>query len=385
MKKTFKAILCLVLCLALAFSLAACGQGDSSSSGSSSSSDAGSSGDTGEAKYNYTGGFDYSEGLTEAGLWDGITALDYVTLPSDYKGIIYPEDVLTAADEDVQAQIDAILQNNMESIQVTDRAVEDGDSVNIDYVGSVDGVDFEGGSTKGAGTDVTLGVTNYIDDFLEQLIGHKPGETFNVEVTFPDPYQNNPDLAGKDAVFVTTINHITEQKLPELTDAFVDEKLGESNGLHTVDELRQNIAGTLVENQKYNYVLDYLMANASVSEVPDKLFEYQAYSMLDYYYMMASMYQVDLDTFLMAMGVAQSQDEFIEAGYEILEQSAQEMLVLQAVAEAEGLEVSEDEAKAFVGESSYESALEQYGKPYVMYQTMLSKAVDLLLENAKVA
>ena len=152
-----------------------------------------------------------------------------------------------------------------------------------------------------------------------------------------------------------------------------------------MDELRQNIAGTLVENQKYNYVLDYLMANASVSEVPDKLFEYQAYSMLDYYYMMASMYQVDLDTFLMAMGVAQSQDEFIEAGYEILEQSAQEMLVLQAVAEAEGLEVSEDEAKAFVGESSYESALEQYGKPYVMYQTMLSKAVDLLLENAKVA
>ena len=94
--------------------------------------------------------------------------------------------------------------------EVTDRAVKDGDTLNIDYVGTVDGVAFEGGSTDGKGTQVTIGVTSYIDDFLEQLIGHRPGETFDIEVTFPDPYENNPDLAGKDAVFTVTVNHIVE-------------------------------------------------------------------------------------------------------------------------------------------------------------------------------
>ena len=84
--------------------------------------------------------------------------------------------------------------------QVTDRAVEQGDMVNIDYVGSVDGVEFDGGSTGGAGTSVMAGATNYIDDFLTQIIGHMPGETIDVNVTFPEVY-HSADLAGKEAVF----------------------------------------------------------------------------------------------------------------------------------------------------------------------------------------
>lgn len=88
--------------------------------------------------------------------------------------------------------------------------VEDGDTVNIDYVGYVDGTEFEGGNTEGSGTDLVIGSGTYIDDFEEQLIGHHPGDTVDVNVTFPDPYQSNTDLSGKDALFKVTINGIYE-------------------------------------------------------------------------------------------------------------------------------------------------------------------------------
>lgn len=92
----------------------------------------------------------------------------------------------------------------------TSLTIEDGDTVNIDYVGSVDGVEFEGGNTQGAGTDLVIGSGSYIDDFEEQLIGAHPGDTVEVNVTFPDPYQNNTDLSGKEAVFEVTVNGIYE-------------------------------------------------------------------------------------------------------------------------------------------------------------------------------
>lgn len=92
----------------------------------------------------------------------------------------------------------------------TSLTVEDGDTVNIDYVGSVDGVEFEGGSTQGQGTDLVIGSGSYIDDFEEQLIGAHPGDEVDVYTTFPDPYNNNPDLSGKEALFEVTINGIYE-------------------------------------------------------------------------------------------------------------------------------------------------------------------------------
>ena len=88
--------------------------------------------------------------------------------------------------------------------------VENGDTVNIDYVGSVDGVEFDGGNTQGMGTDLVIGSGSYIDDFEEQLIGAHPGDTVEVNVTFPDPYENNTHLSGKEAVFTVTVNGIYE-------------------------------------------------------------------------------------------------------------------------------------------------------------------------------
>ena len=91
----------------------------------------------------------------------------------------------------------------------TSLAIKNGDTVNIDYVGSIDGVEFSGGNTQGNGADLTIGSRTYIDDFEEQLIGAHPGDTVNVNVTFPENY-GNEDLSGKDALFVVTVNGIYE-------------------------------------------------------------------------------------------------------------------------------------------------------------------------------
>ena len=344
-KRTFK-LLSLALCLAMLFTLAGC-SGDASGSGDSSAAE-------GDAKYNYAGGFDYSQNIAADGRWEGVTALDYVTLPGDYEAITLPEDVTTVSDEDVQTQVDSLLASYATTVEVTDRAVEDGDTVNIDYVGSVDGVEFEGGSTQGAGTSVTIGVTSYIDDFLEQLIGHMPGETFNVEVTFPDPYENNPDLAGKDAVFVTTINYIEDSQLPEYNDAFVAENFAENGGYTTTAELEQAIKDSIVQNNTYNYVITYMNDNSTVSQVPDTMKEYQAYVMLDYYNTYASYFGMELN---------------------------EEALILQAVAEAQGITVDTAAAQEMMGEN-YETAVSTYGEPYVLMNTMANKVIDQLMSTA---
>ena len=111
--------------------------------------------------------------------------------------------------------------------------------MNINYVGTIDGVEFDGGSAENY--DLTIGSGSFIDDFETQLIGAHPGEQVNVNVTFPEQYENNPDLAGKDATFLVTINGISE--LPELTDEFVKENLSEY--AQTVDEYRQYLRDTI--------------------------------------------------------------------------------------------------------------------------------------------
>lgn len=114
----------------------------------------------------------------------------------------------TGSSDDASAGNDA--SSNVSYSTDSSLTVKDGDTVNIDFVGSVDGVEFEGGNTQGAGTDLVIGSGSYIDDFEEQLIGAHPGDEVDVTVTFPDPYENNTDLSGKEALFKVTVNGIYE-------------------------------------------------------------------------------------------------------------------------------------------------------------------------------
>lgn len=328
--------------------------------------------------------FSYSDWIDGNGFWKGIKALDYVDR-LDYRGMEIPPDVHRISEDEVQHEIDHILADYKLPYHITDRPVMDGDEVNIDYTGSVDGVEFENGSTGGAGTDVTIGVTSYIDDFLEQLIGRMPGETFDVEVTFPEDYPNNPDLENKDAVFVTTINYITEDVPPELTDDFVAENLSDEYGWQTAAEAREQTREELQRNAIQRYALERLSEEANVQTIPDRLVEFQKQSILASYQGYADTYGMELEDFLSMYSGYDNADDFLVSQQEAFEENAVNYLVLQAVAEDAGIKVSDEDLTGFFLEQTGNGDYSLFEDQYVAYAKQLllnQKAIDFIIENA---
>ena len=329
-------------------------------------------------------GFTYSDGITDEGMWEGLTALDLVTLP-DFSTLVIKKADVTVTEDEMQEEINTILEKYVEKLEIKEGVIADGDTVNIDYIGFIDDKEFANGSTNGAGTEVTIGVTSYIDDFLEQLIGHKPGDTFYVEVTFPEDY-GNEEVNGKDARFLTTINFIVEEKLPELTDTFVKEKLQETYLWTTVAEMRAKIEKDLYEAKLLPLIEDWLIDNSVVSEVPEEMVEYQKEGNHFYFETLANYYKMDLATILgmyVAYGVEtfEDMDVLYQDAYK---ETAQYFLVMQAVAEKEGLKVTEEDRKAYFKESSgsedYSEVLTAYGMPYVNMIVLNNMAMDKLVE-----
>ena len=385
MKNTAFRITSLTLSLALAFGLSGCG--GSSSSAASGSGAASSSASSQAAQES----LDFSAGLDDNGRWEGITALDYVTLPENYAAYPLPAEVTQVDEEVIQSTLDTLPYNYATTEQITDRAVEDGDQVNIDYVGSIDGVEFEGGSTGGAGTTVTAGSSNYIDDFLTQIIGHTPGETFNVEVTFPDPYENNPDLAGKDAVFVTTINYIEETNVPELTDEFVAENLGDVyEGAQTVDDVRAAITEQTIRNQIINYFKseDGFMAQCTFSEeLPEAVVQYQSDLCVEYFRQAAASNGMDFASFISLYfdGIT-TEDELLDLQEDAILTGARQTLMLQAIAEAQDITISDEDVSSYMSENMGVTDLTQYeatyGMPYLKNFVLNNKMLEFLADNA---
>ncbi len=366
------------------------GTGTAATSATTSSTSAASNAATasdGTASSNPYANFSYSDGLTDEGLWDGVDVSDYVTL-ADYKGIAVPASAVEPTDDAVDAQVNAILSTYATTAQVTDRAVADGDTVNIDYVGTINGVEFDGGNTQGKGTTVTIGKTQYIDDFLDQLVGHTPGETFDVHVTFPDDY-GVQSLDGQDATFSVTINYISEQQNPELTDDWVAQNLGPTYGWKTADEMRDALRDSLRREALGTYVENYLVENSTFAQsLPQSMLEYQNGSLVSYYQGYASAYGVDLSEALPSLAGVSSIDDLIASNRENIDVAVKRCLVLQAVAEAEGLTVSDDEVTAYIGNvmgasaasnmSAYQDA---YGLPYLRFCALQDKALQLIEDN----
>ena len=331
--------------------------------------------------------FTNSDGISENGYWEGIKAKKYVSL-CDYEGITIPSESRTITDDAVQAEVDGILEKYITKNQVTDRAIADGDSVNIDYVGSVDGVAFEGGSTEGEGTDVVIGVTNYIDDFLQQLIGHKPGESFDIEVTFPEDY-STATLAGKDAVFAITVNYITESITPELTDAFVAENLTASNGWTTVEEMRAGILSDLQDEAIIKYIQDYIVENTTVKSLPQAIMDYQENAMILFYQNYADQYGMELDDFLKTYAGYASKDELVESNLDTNTKNANYSLIMQAIAEDAKVTASADDVAAYFAKyyktSDYSDYETTYGMPKLIQVALYENVLQYLKSNAVLA
>ena len=326
----------------------------------------------------------YSLGLTTDGRFEGIAAKDYVTL-GQYTSLTYPEEVTSVKEEDIQTRIDSIMSSHTYTNEVTDRAVQDGDTLNIDYVGKVDGVAFEGGSTDGNGTQVTIGVTSYIDDFLEQLIGHRPGETFDIEVTFPDPYENNPDLAGKDAVFTVTVNHIVETYTYELTDDFVADNLQADYGYTSIADMREKIAADLHDTQVYNYMIETVLENCPVSEVPQKLVDNEITITVKQLKYQALQYNMDASTlFTYYYGVA-DEDAFRTTYEEDIRERISQYLVMMAIAEDAGLIATEQDVKDYFLEEmdteDYSEYVKNYGYGYIYRAVTINNVGNYLQEQ----
>lgn len=363
-------------CLALALSLAGCG----ASSSSSSSSQAASGSSSGVEDHSDV----YSAYLNDDGTLKGVDSATLVTLPQ-YKGITVPAEEYTITDDELNTQINSILDQYATYDQITDRAIADGDVVNIDYVGSVDGEEFSGGNTNGRGTLVTAGSDAYIDDFLTQIIGHTPGETFNVEVTFPDPYENNPDLAGKDAVFVTTINYIQgDKQVPELTDEFVSQTAALAD-YGTAQGMKDTIRTSMEDNKADNYVLQKVLDACQFSEFPADLVDQLVNVSMAQFESQASAYGLDMETARSMMGY-DSEDAQREAMTASAQEQLKTVVMLEAIAKAEGLTVDEDALTNYfstnVGTSDYSAYQTYYGRGYLCQAVLLDSAMELVTSSA---
>lgn len=331
--------------------------------------------------------FDYSAGIDENGFWEGIKASDFVEL-YDYSSIEVPKDIHEISDASIQTEINTLLESYIVTDKVTDRAIVDGDTVNIDYVGSVGGKEFDGGSTTGLGTDVIIGETSYIDDFIEQLIGHKPGENFDIDVTFPDDY-GKEELNGKDAVFNITINYISEETLPELTDDFVSENLSESNDWNTIAEMKDGFRESLRDAAVSSYLQTYIVENSTIETVPESMIKYQQGSVLAYYEDYAGYYNLELNEFLSTYLSVANAEEFLVQNQASIEETAKFYLVLQAIAEENLITVSDDDVKTnltkTISAEEYPDFQATYGMPYLKMMVLNQKAVELMVEKANLA
>ena len=328
--------------------------------------------------------FDYSSGIDESGRWVDVNAADYVTLPKGFDSIALTEKDLQPTDDELQFQLDSLLKQYATTQQVTGRAAQSGDTVNIDYSGTVDGVAFNGGTATGY--DLTLGSGSFIDGFEDQIIGHNAGDTFDVTVTFPDGYGDSTDaegntitLSGKEAVFSVTLNSIAESVTPELTDEWVDSNFGVTDDLHTADALRSYFNTALYNDNYENAIVDYLMANAEFKELPSSITNYYICMFLNYYSRYASTYSMDLDAFAQTQGYTDA-NNMLAASDAYFEHLAKQDLIFQAIADAESLAPTQEEIDA--ADAAY---ADSYGQNRARLNALQSCVLDWLKEHTTVS
>ena len=383
------------LTLALALVLAGCSQTDSSSA---SSSDTGESAETATSEtatgetstaetaldtYGYLLDFNYSDIFDENGYIAGVRAMDCVTLPEDYAALTLPAGTDEVTEEDIDTYVKQNLLYNASTLpQVTDRAAEMGDIVSIDFVGTVDGEEFDGGSSQDY--ILELGSGSFIDDFEDQIAGHTPGETFDVEVTFPDPYDSNPDLAGKDAVFATTLNYVAD-----LTDEWIADNVNPYLNLSTVQELRDYMREDIRYNNMSEAAYQALLEEAQFSEIPADVEKYFTDLFLQSYCVnMGSSYGMTLEQVLSLIDSSMMEET---AAYfsAVIEESAQRALLIQAIAEQENLVCDDTVRDANINDvlntDTPDPYIEAYGENYVRATILRDIVLHQVVDNATVA
>lgn len=320
---------------------------------------------------------------TTAELMAGIDVEKCVTL-GDYKGVTVEKTIQSVTDKDVQNEIDNALANYPVEV---DQAAKEGDTVNIDYVGKIDGEEFDGGSDQGA--DLKLGSGKFIDGFEDGLIGARKGETRTLNLTFPE--DSTQDLAGKAVEFTVTVNAVKEP-LSEPTDQWVADNI---EGYDNIADYKAGIRSEqeesneqTAENQVRYAAWTQVIDNCTINEYPEtlvevgkKLYEQQVETYAKY----AGM---ELDAYIESSGL--TQEEYQSNMEEYGKNVAAQALVCQAICDKEGFAIGDDDYQKALQDMLTEygctedELIQTYGQDNVEQSIMLNRVSNLILENANV-
>lgn len=324
------------------------------------------------------------EGPTTSELMAEIDVAKCVTL-GEYKGITVKKTIEPVTDEDVEKEIQTALEDY--PVEVNNRSVQEGDTVDIDYVGRIDGEEFEGGSDQGA--LLKIGSGQFIEGFEDGLIGASKGETRVLELTFPDNYTE--DLAGKAVEFTVTVNAIKEP-LEEPNDEWVAANI---EGYYTVDEYKAGIRSEQEENNKqtaeeqmrytaWTTVVD----GCTINEYPDTLVEMGKKLYTQQAETYAKYAGMELKQFIESSGI--TQEEFDANAEEYGKDVAAQSLVNQAICNAEGYAIGDDAYKEALNNMlteygcTEEELISAYGQDNVEQSIMMNRVIQLILDNAVV-
>jgi trigger factor len=309
----------------------------------------------------------------------------------DYKGVEVGRREPKVDDQEVEAELERI-RESLASLETVDRSAGEGDFVVMDYVGSLDGTEFEGG--EGRGQVVELGSGRLIPGFEEQLKGASAGDQRTVELTFPDDYPAE-QLAGQDASFTVEVKEVKEKKLPELDDDFAVE----AGGYDSLDELRAEIQSRIaqaeeraIEAEFREAAVDAVVAQAKV-EVPHELVHSKAHEMWHRTARRLQAQGIDPDQYLAMTG--KEEEELVTESEPEAETALKREAVLAAIVETEGIEVSDEEIEQALRASAppdasdkqlkraLKRARSQGADEALREDIAMRKAVDLVVENAK--
>lgn len=307
----------------------------------------------------------------------------------DYKGMEVPEQDTTVSDADVDSEIEKKRQQQAELVlKDEDQAAANGDTVVIDYEGSVDGEKFDDGSANNYSLE--LGSGSFIPGFEDQLVGHKSGDDVDVKVTFPEDYHAK-ELAGKDALFKVKVHEIKEKQLPELDDDFAKDV---DEDVDTLDELKDKTRKQLQE-QKDNQAkgaiedaaIEKAVANAEIEDIPQAMLDEDTNRQMQQY--LAGMQQQGISPQMYFQITGTKEDDLKKQFANDAAQRVKTNLVLEAIVDDAKLEASEDEIKDEIKDLAKQYGMEEDAVEKALSKDMLShdikikKAVDLVADSAK--
>ncbi|MGM9886501.1 MULTISPECIES: trigger factor [unclassified Lactococcus] len=307
----------------------------------------------------------------------------------DYKGLeVSVELSKEVTDADVEARL-AASQNNLAELVVKEDVAANGDTVVIDFAGSVDGVEFEGG--KASNHSLELGSGQFIPGFEEQLVGTKAGDEVEVKVTFPEDYQA-ADLAGKDAIFATTVHEVKTKEVPELDDELakdIDEEV------ETLDELKEKFRKELTEQKAEAFddavetaAIDAAVAAAEIVEIPEEMIHEEVHRAMNEF--LGGMQQQGISPEMYFQITGQTEDDLHKQYEADADKRVRTNLVVEAIAAAEDFATSDEEVEAEIADlaAQYNMPVEQVKSllpvDMLKHDIAVKKAVDLITSSAVV-